>query len=347
MKHTVESTNCFEAGDPSPLPFSDIHPAWCAGYGVTGGWLALGASVIGPSHLRRYRSRDDAFLLMGANGCIVAAVADGVGGQMYSRIGAAQCVHTVCRTILSRICGPHVRRYGVDDFDPATLPRELSARGISRSAPPLNLPQAVRGDETWPDAWPPSGTFRWNWSPYRRPFPTDLYEDDDPPSHPPALVDAVSDAYAAAHESVVSLASTLRIRPMQLTCTLLVAARNANTGEAVAARVGDGAVLQYNDLQSVFGEAPKTEEGNPFTMGLDNWANGFASVVPAGEGWLLLTDGAQDFFPEAGEACRERIGSMALNQAGSGSVALLHWLQSLSKPECEDDRTIAAILPLS
>ena len=74
----------FIAGDPPPLTFSETHPAWCAGYGSLGNWLSIGASVVGPGHLRRYRPRDDAFVLMGAGEHLIVAVADGVGGELFS-----------------------------------------------------------------------------------------------------------------------------------------------------------------------------------------------------------------------------------------------------------------------
>ena len=161
----------FIAGDPQPLPFAETHPAWCAGYGRAGNWLSIGASVIGSRHLRHYRARDDAFVLMGAGGYLIVAVADGVGGQMYSRIGAAHCANAVCREILGQMCVPHVRRIGIDDFDPATLRRELSALGIPRNTPILHPITAVAAPEV---NWSASGTFRWNWQPYNRRFPTDL-----------------------------------------------------------------------------------------------------------------------------------------------------------------------------
>lgn len=345
VHHPEEIAASFVAGDPSPLEFADIHPAWCAGYGVAGKWRALGASVIGPSHVRRYRSRDDAFVLMGANGYLLAAVADGVGGQMYSRIGAAHCVHMLCREVLGRICVPHVRRYGVDDFDPATLTRELLSRGVSRELPPLASRSFDDGPAQRLAGWQQSGSYRWNWQPYRRPFPTDLYEDDDPPPQPPALGQAIADAYEATHSSLHALAGERKLRPIQLTCTLLLVAVDGSTGSAVVAGVGDGAILRLDDLRPVLPDPPSTPEGNPFTMALENWRDGLAIAESTATGWILVTDGALDFFPDAGADCRTLLTTGASASAGPAgtSIALLEWLQGLVKEGCGDDRTLASI----
>lgn len=292
----------FIAGDPFPVPFADTHPAWCAGYGVAGKWSALGASAIGPGHVRRYRPRDDAFVLMAANDYLVAAVADGVGGQIYSRIGAGHCANAVCREILGRMCVPHVRRRGVDDFDPATLPRELLSQGIPRNKPALHPPTRVAEPQT---NWASSGTFRWNWRPYRLPFPTDLYEDDDPPPEPPTMRAAIESAFEATRGSLTELAATLRVKLLHCTCTLLVVGMDVCSGASVAAQLGDGAILHLDTLQPATPLSPRTEEDNPFTIGLENWEQGLVIAEPATRaGWLLLTDGTLEFFPEYGDSCR-------------------------------------------
>lgn len=330
----------FLAGDPLPLPFSDTHPAWCAAHGRAGNWLALGASVIGASHIRRYRSRDDAFALMGAGDHMVVAVADGVGGQMYSRIGAAHCVNTLCRDLLSRMAVPHVRRAGVDDFDPATLPRQLAALGVPRTFPFLMPGVAV---STPAANWQTSSSYRWNWNPYRRPFPTDLYEDDDPPPAPPPLRGAIVSSLNATRESFVALASSLRLKPRQLTCTMLAVAMHLPTGDAVAIQLGDGAILSLDDLAAACPASPRNGEDNPFTMADDDWTNGLQITDVKAGGYLLMTDGTEDFFPGAAVDCRNVL------QLGGGdsqrALRLLDWLKGLSKPDCEDDRTLVAILP--
>lgn len=331
--------HCFQAGDPPALPFADTHPAWCAGYGQTGDWEAIGASVIGPGHIRRYRARDDAFSLMAAGGYVVAAVADGVGGELYSRLGAAHCVNAVCHGILRQMCVPHVRRYGVDDLDQTTLPGMLAASGVPRTLPaagdPRDLGQA-------PENWARSGTFRWNWEPYRRQFPADLYEDDDPPRSAPALLQATENAYATTRTSLAVLCTELRVKMMACTCTLLVVAVDTRTGESVAAQLGDGAILDTASLHPVIPASPPTPEDNPFTIALANWREGLviaAKAAPAG--FLILTDGALDFFPAAGLACREIL--LPIGDPARKSLQLLGWLQGLSQEYCEDDRSIAAV----
>src|SRR5258708_28578644 len=90
---TEQMSETFLAGDPAPLLYADTHPAWCAAHGRRGKRLAVGASVVGRRHILGYRARDDAFVLMGSGAHIVAAVADGVWGGMFSRIAQAPFVH--------------------------------------------------------------------------------------------------------------------------------------------------------------------------------------------------------------------------------------------------------------
>jgi hypothetical protein len=273
---------------------------------------------------------------------MVVSVADGVGGRMYSRIGAAHCVNALCRDLLCRVAVPHVRRIGVDDFDPAILPRQLSALGVPRAIPTLLPGVGMAGTAA---NWDSSGSYRWNWHPYRRPFPTDLFEDDDAPPAPPPLGEALLDSLNATRESFIALAASLRCKPRQLTCTILTVAVHLTTGEAVAAQLGDGAILSFEDLAPVCPASPRNGEDNPFTIADDDWRDGLRIAESKAPGFLLLTDGAADFFPNAGPACRNVLDRPADDP--QRALRLLDWLQSLVEPDCEDDRTLAAILPLS
>ncbi|HLJ44789.1 MAG TPA: protein phosphatase 2C domain-containing protein [Bryobacteraceae bacterium] len=338
---TTTMSESFLAGDPPPLPFADTHPAWCAAHGRRGNRLAVGASVIGSGHIRRYRARDDAFVLMAGAEHMIVAVADGVGGEMYSRIGAAHCVNAFCRDLLARVTMPLVRRPGVDDIDMSTLPRQLAALGVPRSIPTLSPGGAISKSGV---NWDSSCTYRWNWRPYRRAFPTDLFWDDDPPPAPPALDEAVLASLIATRESLFTLAASLRLKPRYLTCTILAIAVHLTTGDTVAAQLGDGAILGLEDLAPVCQASPRNGDDNPFTIADDNWRDGLRFAESKARGFLLMTDGTGDFFPDAGPACRE-----VLAREGDDSqrtLSLLDWLQSLTKPDCEDDRTLAAILPL-
>lgn len=330
----------FFVGDPPPLPFADTHPAWCAAHGRRANRLALGASVVGPGHIRRYRGRDDAFVLMSGGEHMVAVVADGVGGEMYSRIGAAHCVNTLCRDLLGRVTTPHVRRTGVDDFDMSTMSRQLASLGVPRSTPTLSPGGPVTGTGV---NWDTSGTYRWNWHPYRRPFPTDLFEDEDPPEPPPALDEAVLESFIATRESFLAVAASLRLKPRHLTCTMLAVAVHLTTGDAVAAQLGDGAILGFDDLAPVCPASPRNGDDNPFTIADDNWRDGLQLARSRARGFLMMTDGGGDFFPEAGPACREVL--MRAGEDSQRALSLLDWLQSLVKTGCEDDRTLAVILP--
>jgi len=330
----------FLVGDPQPLSFADTHPAWCAAHGRRANRLAVGASVVGPSHIRRYRARDDAFGLMAAGEHMVVAVADGVGGEKYSRIGAAHCVNVFCRDLLARMAAPHIPIAGVDDFDPATLRRDLAALGVPRVVPTL-----LRGGEMTGPApnWDSGASYHWYWNPYRRSFPTDLYEDDDPPPPPPALSDAVVESLKAVRESFFAQASTLRRKPREFACTFLTVAVNLTTGHAVAAQLGDGAILSLQDLMPACPSPPQNGEDNPFTMADQNWLEGLRIAEPTATGFLLMTDGAQDFFPEMGASCREVL--TGPGDDARRALGLLEWLQGLVKPNCEDDRTLVAIMP--
>jgi hypothetical protein len=331
----------FLAGDPPPLPFADTHPAWCAAHGRRGNRLALGASVIGSGHIRRYRARDDAFALMAGGEHMIVAVADGVGGEMYSRIGAAHCVNALCRDLLARVTMPLVRRTGVDDFDTNTLARQAATLGVPRSIPTLSPGGAITDTGV---NWDSSGTYRWNWRPYRRPFPTDLCWEDDPLPAPPPLGEAVLDSLIATRESFLAVAVNLRLKPRCLTCTMLAVAVHLTTGDAVVAQLGDGAILDFEDLAPIFPASPRNPEDNPFTMADDNWRDGLRFAQSKARGFLLMTDGAADFFPDAGPACRQLL--VRPGDDSQRTLSLLDWLQSLTKLDCEDDRTLAAILPL-
>ena len=323
------------------MAFADRHPAWCAGYGRAGEWLALGASMAGPGHVRRYRGRDDAFALMAAGGYLVAAVADGVGGELYSRIGAAHCANAVCREILRQVCVPHVRRYGVDDYDMTTLPGELAKRGVSRATPALG---PERGIGNVPADWNSSGTFRWNWEPYRRSYPTDLYEDDDPPPAAPRLIVATENAFGAARASLATFCAGLRMKMKSCTTTLLVVAMDVRSGEAVLAQLGDGAILEMDTMGIAIRASPRTPEDNPYTMALENWREGLVlaeAVARPGGGWVILTDGGFDFFPEAGLSFRAVLAEPG--DPARKSLELLRWLEGLSKQDCEDDRTAVVV----
>jgi hypothetical protein len=322
------------SGDPAPNLFSETHPAWCAGYGQEGAWRAIGASVIGRGHLRRFRPRDDAFLIASSGALLVAAVADGVSGELYSRLGAAHCVHAVCQEIIARVSRPHVRRPGIDDFDPATLPRELTALGITRETPRL---QEIAPAATTPAHWESSGTLQWHWRPYRFPLPTDLDEEDDPLLPPPSLLHSVQEAFAAAHSSHAQFAGQLRCKPAKFACTLLVAAVDLATNSSVVGQLGDGAILNLDTLIPVLPTPARTVDDNPFTIDLDGWRNGFHVAEAEAPGWLMLTDGAVDFLPEIGAVCRELLGTA--QDGAMNSLHLLDWLQRQAKDDCHDDRT--------
>jgi hypothetical protein len=333
-------SEAFLVGDPLPLPFADTHPAWCAAHGRMRNRLAVGASVVGLSHMRRYAGRDDAFVLLAGGEHMVVAVADGVGAEMYSRIGAAHCVNFFSHDLLRRLAVPHVRRTGVDDFDLAILPRQLAALGVRRDTPAVSPGGAIAGTAA---DWTGSGSYRWNWHPYRRSFPTDLFDDDDPPPAPPALNEAVVESFLATRESFLALASSLRVKSRALTCTLLTATLNLTTGDAVVAQLGDGAILNLETLDPACPASPRNADDNPFTMADDDWRDGLRVAESKAGGFLLMTDGTEEFFPEAGPACR---GVLTQPQDDAQrALSLLNWLQSLVKRDCEDDRTLAAILP--
>ena len=82
---------------------------------------------------------------------------------------------------------------------------------------------------------------------------------------------------------------------------------------------------------------------NPFTIADDNWRDGLQLARSRARGFLMMTDGGGDFFPEAGPACREVL--MRAGEDSQRALSLLDWLQSLVKTGCEDDRTLAVILP--
>ncbi len=118
---------------------------------------------------------------------------------------------------------------------------------------------------------------------------------------------------------------------------------NLTTGDAVAAQLGDGAILSIDDLTPVCPASPRNGEDNPFTIADDDWRDGLQVAESKATGFLLLTDGTADFFPDAGPACR---GVLTRREDDSQrALGLLEWLQSLVKPDCEDDRTLAAIVP--
>jgi hypothetical protein len=337
----MNMSESFVVGDPLPLSYADAHPAWCAAHGRRRNWLAIGASIVGPKHVRGYRARDDAFVLMAGGDHMVVAVADGVGGEMYSRIGAAHCVNALCHDLLRRVTVPHVRRAGVDDFDAAVLPRELAVMGVPRAVPALSRGTVWAGSAA---NWDSSGTYQWNWHPYRRSFPTDLFEDDDAPPAPPPLGEALVDSLNATRDSFLTLAATLRLKPRQLTCTLLTVAVHLNTGDSVVAQIGDGAILNFEDLAPVCPASPRNGDDNPYTIADDNWRDGLRIAESNARGFLLMTDGAADFFPDAGPDCRGAL--VQPREDSQRALHLLTWLQSLAKHDCEDDRTVAAIVPL-
>jgi len=190
--------------------------------------------------------------------------------------------------------------------------------------------------------WAGSGSYRWNWQPYRRNFPTDLFEDDDPPPPAPALADAVLDSLIATRASFLNLAASLHLKPRHFTCTLLTVVVHVATGDAVAAQLGDGTILNIEDLAPACPVPPPNSVDNPFTMADDDWRDGLRIAPTKAKGFLLMTDGAEAFFPEQGPACREML--MQPGDDAQHALRLLGWLQSLSKPGCEDDRTLAAIL---
>jgi hypothetical protein len=235
---------------------------------------------------------------------------------------------------------PHVRRAGVDDFDPAILPRELAALGVPRAVPSLSPGVAVAGTAA---NWESSGSYRWNWHPYRRAFPTDLFEDDDPPPAPPALLEALLASLNATRESFIALAASLRCKPRQLNCTILTVASNLATGGAVVAQLGDGAILSFEDLTPACPASARNGEDNPFTIADDDWRDGLQVAESKASGFLLMTDGTADFFPDAGLACRDVL--TRREDDSQRALGLLAWLQSLVKTDCEDDRTLAAIVP--
>ena len=77
-------------------------------------------------------------------------------------------------------------------------------------------------------------------------------------------------------------------------------------------------------------------------MADDNWRDGLQIAESMARGFLLMSDGAGDFFPDAGPACRDLL--LRPEDDSQRALMLMAWLQSLVSPDCEDDRTIAAIL---
>lgn len=270
---------------------------------------------------------------MAAGGYLVAAVADGVGGELYSRIGAAHCANAVCTEILRQVCPPHVRRYGVDDYDMTTLPQDLARQGVSRELPTMG---------TLPGDWSSSGTFRWNWDPYRRSYPTDLYEDDDPRAAAPRLIEAVPEAFGAARASLAALCAELRVKMMACTTTLLVVALDIGSGEAVLAQLGDGAILKLDTMAPAIPASPRTPEDNPYTIARENWREGLVLAEAVSRGWAILTDGGLELFPDARPGFDAWLAEPG--DPAQKSLALLRWVEGSAKADCHDDRTAAVLM---
>ena len=172
-----------------------------------------------------------------------------------------------------------------------------------------------------------------------------IFEDEDLPPAPPSLRVALVRAFEATRASLAALAASLRLKLMHFTSTLLVVVTDVSSGASAAAQLGDGAILCVDTLQPVVLPPPRTDEDNPYTIALDDWRDGMVlteSAVPPSSGWLLVTDGALQFFPECGSACRTLLTQPA--DPAQQSVQLLQWLHGLSKTDWEDDRTVAAIL---
>jgi serine/threonine protein phosphatase PrpC len=331
---------CFRAGDAPPLHFADSHPAFCAAFGSAGDWLAVGASLAGPGHRREYRARDDAFALMAADTLLVAAVADGVGGELYSRWGAALSVNEVCHQMLRQMNVAHRRRSGIDDFDQLELSRKVRASGVPTNMPALESAPVVR--ETL-EEWTPSGTYSWHWHPYRRLHPGDLFEEDDDPPAPLSMRDALASAFRSTRASLLSYARTLSVRPAQLRSTLLVTAVDIASGQLVRGQVGDGAILGLDSGALALPRSDRDEDDNPFTLASEDWEQGLRVSEHPSMPMLLMSDGAEEFFPEALEECRSLLGSN--EHPSSKSLRLLQWLRDLHKSDARDDRTIVAMFP--
>jgi hypothetical protein len=143
----------------------------------------------------------------------------------------------------------------------------------------------------------------------------------------------------ATRESFLALAAGLRVKPRNLTCTLLAVAVELSTGDTAVAQLGDGAILRLDDLMPA---VPPKEDDVPFTIADDDWQDGLRIAESKTGGLVLMRDGTSEFFPQAGPGCRDLL--MRQGDDAERALILLNWLQALEIQDCEDDRTLAAIM---
>jgi hypothetical protein len=109
----------------------------------------------------------------------------------------------------------------------------------------------------------------------------------------------------------------------------------------VLAQLGDGAILDLDTMAPAIPASPRTPEDNPYTIARENWREGLVLAEAAGRGWVLLTDGGLELFPDS------RPGFDALlaepGDPAQKSLALLRWVEGSAKADCHDDRTAAVL----
>jgi hypothetical protein len=301
----------------------------------------------------RFRPRDDAFQVRLAGPWIAAALSDGVGACLWSRLGAAVCCEALCRSLIERAPS------GIEYEDP-DLMRELLRRAKAASvAPDFGGTGSARQASCTS-----SGTLGWYWHPVgevlaaeeesrRRDRDDDEGRVTETPSKPAEIM---IEAFREASLSLVRFANSNSLKLSDLSCTLMGVLVNTDTGAVDAGHVGDGGItVQESEGYRFLPQPPSSEEpGVPYMMSQPDWEDHLAVGADPGtdvKSIYLMSDGVLSdcsqppcsslFAPFGGGPDAEFWKYPDDEQAAR---SLIEWLANYERADSGDDRTLIAIL---